>query len=125
MIDTTNRVFRHQPIIKKRRMRKGQLRIAAALLSLAIITAALLMMPRQRRPSTARAETGAVLASPVDVPTQQSGFPRVQTDALARLPSRPSANTASRNDRRSGFAWILRQLGASEELLDRLADGDL
>ena len=49
----------------------------------------------------------------------------MQTDALVRLPSRPSANTASRNDRRSGFAWILRQLGASEEFLDRLADGDL
>ena len=38
---------------------------------------------------------------------------------------RPSAEAASRNFRRAGFAWILRQLGASDRLLDRMADGDL
>ena len=32
---------------------------------------------------------------------------------------------AARNDRRRGFAWILRQLCASEQLLDRLAAGDI
>lgn len=38
---------------------------------------------------------------------------------------RPSAQTASRNFRRAGFAWILRQLGASDRLLDRMTDGDI
>lgn len=38
---------------------------------------------------------------------------------------RPSAEVAARNYRRQGFAWILRQLGASEEQLNRLADQDL
>jgi len=31
----------------------------------------------------------------------------------------------ARNNQRSGFAWILRQFGASEALLDRLVDQDL
>jgi TPR repeat protein len=38
--------------------------------------------------------------------------------------SRPPAASASRSYQRSGLAWILRQLGASEKLLDRLVDGD-
>jgi hypothetical protein len=38
---------------------------------------------------------------------------------------RPDAKAASRSHRRGGFAWILRQLGASEIQLDRLVDGDL
>jgi len=38
---------------------------------------------------------------------------------------RPSAEVAARNYRRQGLAWILRQLGASEEQLSRLADQDL
>jgi TPR repeat protein len=38
---------------------------------------------------------------------------------------RPSAEVAARNYRRQGFAWILRQLGASEEQLNRLTDQDL
>lgn len=39
--------------------------------------------------------------------------------------TRPSAEAASRNARRSGFAWILRQLGATEDQLNRLADLDI
>jgi TPR repeat protein len=105
---------------------KRQLRIAV-LLSLGIIAAVLLMIHRQHRPSTARVkvETVLVLKAPIDVPTQPSELPALQTDARIRLPSRPSAKTASHNDRRSGLAWILRQLGASGNLLDRFADGDL
>jgi len=37
---------------------------------------------------------------------------------------RPPAEVASRNHGRSGFAWILRQLGATESQLDRLTGGD-
>lgn len=43
----------------------------------------------------------------------------------ADLWSRPSAEVASRNARRSGFAWILRQLGATEGQLNRLANQDM
>jgi hypothetical protein len=39
--------------------------------------------------------------------------------------TRPSPEVASRNYRRHGFAWILRQLGASEEQLNRLANLDI
>jgi hypothetical protein len=39
--------------------------------------------------------------------------------------TRPSAEVASRNGHRSGFAWVLRQLGASEDQLNRLADLDI
>lgn len=39
--------------------------------------------------------------------------------------TRPPAEVAARQFRRQGYAWILRQLGASEDLLDRLANGDL
>ncbi|HSZ09223.1 MAG TPA: hypothetical protein VK794_11865 [Steroidobacteraceae bacterium] len=39
--------------------------------------------------------------------------------------TRPSAEVASRNSRRSGFAWILGQLGATEDQLNRLADLDI
>jgi hypothetical protein len=42
--------------------------------------------------------------------------------AASKLWTRPSADVASRNYRRHGFAWILRQLGATEDQLNRLAD---
>jgi hypothetical protein len=108
-------------------MSKGQLKVVAILLSLGMVTAVFLMMTRQRRPPTARAETAIVPApnTPIDSSTQKSRLTRLQITALDLLPSKPSANIASRNARRSGFAWILRQLGASEELLTRLIDGDL
>jgi hypothetical protein len=47
------------------------------------------------------------------IPTKVSG-----------LWARPSAEVASRNHRRSGFAWIMRSLGATETQLDRLTGGD-
>jgi hypothetical protein len=39
--------------------------------------------------------------------------------------TRPPAKVVARNDRRYGFAWILRQLGATEDQLNRLADLDI
>jgi hypothetical protein len=38
---------------------------------------------------------------------------------------RPPATIAARHHRRGGFGWILKQLGANERLLDRLADEDV
>jgi hypothetical protein len=46
------------------------------------------------------------------------------TPKLSGLFVRPPAEVASRNHRRSGFAWILRVLGATESQLDRLVGGD-
>src|SRR5271154_3087296 len=66
--------------------------------------------------------------------THVSSTPVLQTVAAANggnftKPSslwvRPTAAMVSRNHRKSGFAWILRQLGATEKQLDRLADGDV
>jgi hypothetical protein len=45
--------------------------------------------------------------------------------AIGGLWVRPSAKVTARRYRRHGFAWILRQLGANEKLLDRFADEDL
>jgi hypothetical protein len=44
--------------------------------------------------------------------------------AVTGLWVRPPAKLAARHSQRSGYAWILRQLGASELLLDRLGAGD-
>jgi len=74
--------------------------------------------------------SGAAAGRPV------STIPEHKTRAqLARAPTkpaevsglwtRPSAEAASRNRRKSGFAWILIPLGASEQQLDRLVGGDL
>jgi hypothetical protein len=51
--------------------------------------------------------------------------PSVRPISVSSVWVRPSAKVAARQSRRQGFAWILRQLGASETLLDRLADGDV
>jgi TPR repeat protein len=44
--------------------------------------------------------------------------------AVAGLWVRPPAEVTARHSRRSGFAWILRQLGADKQRLDRLVAGD-
>jgi TPR repeat protein len=53
-------------------------------------------------------------------PAMRSSSPKVLD-----LWTRPTAEVAARNYRKSEFAWILRQLGATELQLDRLADGDV
>jgi len=57
----------------------------------------------------------------------EDGAKSVAPRSAAKVSSlwvRPSAEVASRNHRRSGFAWILRALGATESQLDRLIGGD-
>jgi hypothetical protein len=72
--------------------------------------------------SNAHSPIAAVVAKAEQVP-------KVATqDTLAenaKVWDRPSASVAARTSRRSGFAWILRQLGATEEQLNRLADLDI
>jgi len=99
----------------------------AILVLLGIIVVLLLMTQRPGQPHAAHVKTES--GNTVKASTYAAGsLPESRTlhsDAVIRFPSRPSANAVSRNVRRSGFAWILRQLGATEDLLDRLADGDL
>jgi hypothetical protein len=65
-------------------------------------------------------------AAPKLVPDEKrSAVVSSSTQPTAAAWRRPSASIASRNFRRSGFAWILHQLGASDQLLDRLVDRDL
>jgi hypothetical protein len=73
---------------------------------------------RPDRPARLSATTSAVFA-------KLSAQRPVLANPISNLVHRPAPAIASRNDRRSGLAWILRQLGASEDLLDRMTDGDL
>lgn len=73
------------------------------------------------RKATSRARSESMAASPRGRPAES--IPKTVPES--NFLTRPPAVVASRNERRSGLAWVLRQLGASEKLLDRLADQDL
>lgn len=76
---------------------------------------------QQAAPSQGSSE----LHSPA-APPQTGVQPLAGSASSSSFLVRPAAAVAARNDQRSGFAWILRQLGtASETLLDRLAGEDL
>jgi hypothetical protein len=72
-----------------------------------------------------------VTAASLRVTKMQAHEEQIQpaSDPVKRVASdvwtRPPAKVAAIQFRRSGFAWILRQLGASEKLLDRLTDGEV
>jgi len=78
----------------------------------------------------ARPSAGASMSSPVKDQAwdgraaKRTEAPRKATKDSS-LWAKPPAEVAARNYRRQGFAWILRQLGASEEQLNRLSDQDL
>src|SRR3974377_1412722 len=78
------------------------------------------LLPKHRSPLNA-GPTVPVAASPAIKAAVLPAF-ATKTVAVSRLCGRPSPQDAARNGRRYGFAWILRQLGASEDQLDRLAD---
>jgi TPR repeat protein len=59
-----------------------------------------------------------------ELPTQPVSA-RAKPITASGLWTRPTAAGAARNSRRSGFAWILRQLGTTEDQLNRLADLDI
>lgn len=76
------------------------------------------------------AASGSVTEIPVHASQVPGAFiPRafapIKSVEQSSLWTRPPAKVAARNDRRQGFAWILRQLGATEEQLNRLADLDI
>jgi len=74
---------------------------------------------------------GSVAGGPVgEIPVHASpvpgSFAAIKSDeTTSKLWGRPAPDVAARNSRRSGFAWILRQLGATEDQLNRLANLDI
>jgi hypothetical protein len=101
----------------------------AGIILLLIVVGIWVVLPKHGS-SSGSAAGGSVAKIPenaVQVPgasTPKAFAPKtpMQASSLwARLP----AETASRNRRKSGWTWVLRELGASEQLLDRLVGGDL
>jgi hypothetical protein len=100
--------------------------VACAIVAASIGAAALLF---------SRWASQSKVAAPVPAVAAYTGFGAVTSDR--RLPSTSAANhqypwlarapaaIAHRREEREAFAWILRQFGASEATLDRLAQGDL
>ncbi len=73
---------------------------------------------------------GAIAAKSLTLPSPSNVPPamvaeREPSKAIGALWDRPPPEVAARRYRRAGFAWIFRQLGAEESLLDRMVDGEL
>src|ERR1700753_4061022 len=89
---------------------------------LMILAAFWLAMPKRQAPTTT-VKSEAVS----EVPTRVSPLSQVpmtaKTDSAPSLWMRPAAKVAARNARRVRFA-DLKRLGASDELINRLTDGD-
>jgi hypothetical protein len=75
--------------------------------------------------SSATEASGPVTETQTHKDMAQSAIAPIKPVAASDLWIRPDPKVASRNGRRYGFAWILRQLGATEEQLNRLADLDI
>jgi hypothetical protein len=112
--------------LRQGRLTKGRLGIGVGLA--AIIVAAVFLYLSQHPPSSPPAPSASKTAKG---PAQERAVPAAAPTAVARAAAvgglwmRPPAEMAARQFRRQGYAWIMRQLGASEELLDRLANGEL
>jgi TPR repeat protein len=81
-------------------------------------------LPKHSSPSGSRAAGPVTKVSEHEAQVQPPGALTTPVTTLD-LWTRPVAEVASRNGRRYGFAWILRQLGATEDQLNRLADLDI
>jgi hypothetical protein len=103
--------------------------IRAVVATVVCIVAAVLIFDRsfsRLRPSAAARAPAISEKSAADSVSPSSSL---QSSSVASAPfpwlSRAPAAIAHRHEERAGFAWILRQFGASEATLDRLAQGDL
>jgi hypothetical protein len=75
-------------------------------------------------------DSSGVAGGPVTaIPVHSLGVPgslvAMKAVEASSVWTRPAAEVASRNRRKSGWAWVLPQLGATAQLLDRLVGGDL
>ena len=101
------------------------LRIAIGALAMLLILIGVWAAFRQYTRPTVRAPTSSLgLEQALDGRTAKPVVRSSSPPEVSDLWARPPADVAARNSRRAGFAWILRQLGATEMQLDRLADGD-
>jgi hypothetical protein len=75
--------------------------------------------------SSGSAASGAAPTIPADEAPVQAAHTPAKPLAASSLWTRPTAEVASRNRRKAGFAWVLRPLGATEQQLNRLVGGDL
>jgi hypothetical protein len=80
----------------------------------------------KRGGSSALGGSGPVPEIPVHASQVPGSFAEIKADETkSNLWGRPAPDVAARNSRRYGFAWILRQLGATEDQLSRLANLDI
>jgi hypothetical protein len=69
---------------------------------------------------------GPVTKTPAHASQVPGAFAAIKADETkSNLWGRPAPEVAAHNSRRSGFAWILRQLGPTEDQLNRLANLDI
>jgi TPR repeat protein len=93
----------------------------ASIILLMIVVGVWAVLPKYGNSSEVKPNFPAAKIVAHELPVEGvSALPKSIT--ASDLWSRPTAGVAARNSRRYGFAWILRQLGASEEQLNRLAD---
>lgn len=106
-------------------MTKRQIGLGAVIVIL-IVVGAVVALRRSAAPSApARIESGVTIVKPNVVVAAATAPATSKAPQVGGLWVRPPAKVAAKQFRRSGFAWILRQLGASEKLLDRLTDGEV
>jgi hypothetical protein len=104
-------------------------RIGTSVLILAIFAIAVLVLVGRRPPSSASSVHPT--ASGISVIRESRASLR-STESTPSTPApagglwvRPAPEVAAFHARRAGFSWILKQLGASDELVTRLVDGHL
>ncbi len=99
----------------------GAFAVIAVGVTAVLIFSRSLSRPKSATPGQSTAEYSAVGSPGPDRPLRSMASATSPFPWLARAP--PAA--AQRHGERVGFAWILRQFGASEATLDRVAQGDL
>jgi hypothetical protein len=101
--------------------------IVAFAIVVAGLAAAFLLFSRSPSRSKASAPAPAIAAYPGISAVTPDRSLKSATAATKQYPwlARAPAAIAHRHEQRTAFAWILRQFGASEATLDRVAQGDL
>lgn len=106
-------------------MRQNRLIVGIGILGALLVMIAFwsVLRPLSQPPTPTSTITSAksqTFSAPIPKPTAAA----TTQSKGATLWIRPSPEATSRNRRRSGFAWVMRQLGMTESQLNRLTDGD-
>jgi hypothetical protein len=106
-------------------MAARRIRIAIGALAILLILVGIWVALRQHASPTAHASMSSqVMHKAGDGRPAKPAATLSKGNKGSSLWVRPSPDVVSRNHRRSGFSWVLRQLGATESQLDRLTGGD-